>query len=96
VVAKPGLLLKKKDEAQINIWERKVLRRMFGPVNDRGIWLRLRWLGQVCRMEGQRYLKTALEGKHGGRRKRGKPRTRWIDIVKDDLRKMGIKELQEL
>jgi hypothetical protein len=27
-----------KDESQINIWERKVLRRIFGPVNDRGIW----------------------------------------------------------
>ena len=28
----------KKDEQQINIWERKVLRRIFGPVNDRGEW----------------------------------------------------------
>ena len=26
----------KKDEQRINIWERKVLRRMFGPVNERG------------------------------------------------------------
>jgi hypothetical protein len=33
MVAKP-----KKDESQINIWERKVLRRIFGPVDDRGIW----------------------------------------------------------
>jgi hypothetical protein len=30
-----------KDESQINIWERKVLRIIFGPVNDRGM-LRLR------------------------------------------------------
>jgi hypothetical protein len=37
MIAKPGLLLKK-DESQINIWERKVLRRISGPVNDRGIW----------------------------------------------------------
>jgi hypothetical protein len=37
MVAKPGLLLKK-DESQINIWERKVLSRIFGPVNDRGKW----------------------------------------------------------
>jgi hypothetical protein len=43
-------------------------------------------------MEGQRDPKTALEGKPGRRRKRGKPRTRWIDIVEDDLRKMGIKD----
>jgi hypothetical protein len=53
--------------------------------------LRLRWLGHVCRMEEQRDLKKVLEGKPGGRRKRGKPRTRWIDNVEDDLRKIGIK-----
>jgi hypothetical protein len=53
--------------------------------------LRLRWLGHVCRMEEQRDPKKALEGKPRGRRKRGKPRTRWIDNVEGDLRKMGIK-----
>jgi hypothetical protein len=53
--------------------------------------LRLRWLGHVCRMEEQRDPKKVLEGNPGGRRKRGKPRTRWIDNVEDDLRKMGIK-----
>jgi hypothetical protein len=36
MVTKPGLLLK--NESQINTWERKVLRRIFGPVNGRGIW----------------------------------------------------------
>jgi hypothetical protein len=51
--------------------------------------LRLRWLGHVCRIEEQRDPKKALEGK--GIRKRGKPRTRWIDNAEDDLRKMGIK-----
>jgi hypothetical protein len=42
-------------------------------------------------MEEQRHLKKALEGKPGGRRKRGKPCTRWTDNVEDDLRKMGFK-----
>jgi hypothetical protein len=39
----------------------------------------------------ERSPKKALEWKPGERRKRGKPRTRWIDDVEDDLRNMGIK-----
>jgi hypothetical protein len=42
-------------------------------------------------MEQRRDPKKALKGKPRGRRKRGKPRTRWIDNVEDGLRKMGIK-----
>jgi hypothetical protein len=42
-------------------------------------------------MEEQRDPRKKLWKKPGGRRKRGKPRTRWIDNVEDDLRKMGIK-----
>jgi hypothetical protein len=38
-------------------------------------------------VEEQRDPKKALEGKPGGRRKRGKPLSRWIDNVEDDLRK---------
>jgi hypothetical protein len=38
-------------------------------------------------MEEQRDSKKALEGKPGGRRKRGKPLRRWIDNVEDDMRK---------
>jgi hypothetical protein len=68
------------------MWERNVLTRISGPVNDRGMWrirpnieladlyedidlatviktLWLRRLGHVCRMEGQRDPKKALEGK---------------------------------
>jgi hypothetical protein len=42
-------------------------------------------------MEEERDPKKTLEGKPKGRRKRGKPRTRWIDNVEDDLRKMRSK-----
>jgi hypothetical protein len=30
--------LQKKDEALISTWERKVLRKIFGPVNERNVW----------------------------------------------------------
>jgi hypothetical protein len=42
-------------------------------------------------MEEQRDPRKNFGRKPGGRRKRGKPHTRWIDNVEDDLRKMGIK-----
>jgi hypothetical protein len=46
---------------------------------------------RAARLEEQRDPKKALEGERVRRRKRGKPHTRWIDNVEDDLRKMGIK-----
>jgi hypothetical protein len=37
---------------------------------------RLKWLGHVRRMSSQRGPKMALEGKPGGRRRKGRPRKR--------------------
>jgi hypothetical protein len=51
---------------------------------------RLKWLGHVHRMSSQRGPKMALEGNPGGRRK-GRPRKRWLDDVRDDVIKMGVK-----
>jgi hypothetical protein len=31
-------VLTKKDEALISTWQRKVLRKIFGPVNERNVW----------------------------------------------------------
>jgi hypothetical protein len=33
----------------------------------------------------------ALEGNPGGRKRKGRPRKRWLDDVKDDVIKMGVK-----
>jgi hypothetical protein len=52
---------------------------------------RLEWLGHVIRMDGARRVKKLLEGKPGGGRKKGRPRLRWINDAKSDLRNMGVK-----
>jgi hypothetical protein len=105
--------LQKKDEALISTGERKVLRKIFGPVNERNVWRirsnqelrcmyqdldlttirksRLKWLYHVHKMSSQRGPKMVLEGNPGGRRKKGRPRKRWIDDVQDDRIKMGVK-----
>ena len=52
---------------------------------------RLEWLGYVIRLNETRSVKKIFEGKLEGRRGSGRPRLRWINDVKDDLRKLGVK-----
>ena len=49
------------------------------------------WFGHVIRMNEIRSVKKIFEGKLEGRRRKGRPRLRWINDVEDDLRKLGVK-----
>ena len=51
---------------------------------------RLRWLGHLPRMDHHRLPRQALTWEHEGFRRPGRPRQNWKDVVKKDLRKMGI------
>ena len=42
-------------------------------------------------MQSNRNPKRAMEEKPGGRRNRGRPRTRWLEDVEDDLRRIGVR-----
>jgi hypothetical protein len=48
--------------------------------------LRLSWLGHVESIESERTPKYSLNGELFGVRRRGRPRKRWLQDVKDDLR----------
>jgi hypothetical protein len=50
---------------------------------------RLRWAGHVARMGERRGAYRALVGKSEGRRPLGRPRHRWEDNIKMDLRGVG-------
>ena len=50
---------------------------------------RLQWAGHVERMADDRLPKRAAELREEGRRRRGRPRLRWEDCVKRDVRKAG-------
>ena len=54
---------------------------------DEGI---LQWFGHVERMERDRITKRVYVGECGGSRSMGKPRKRWIDPVKESLKKRGL------
>jgi hypothetical protein len=53
---------------------------------------RMRWAGYVARMGEGRGVYRVLVGKPEGKRPLGRPRRRWEDDIKMDLREIGINE----
>ncbi|KAJ4443719.1 hypothetical protein ANN_05394 [Periplaneta americana] len=73
-------------KAKLGIFERKILRGIFGPMQENMQW-RIRYnneLYKLYRMEGNRIPKKILEGKIHGKRPIGRPKNRWIDAVTID------------
>jgi hypothetical protein len=50
---------------------------------------RMRWAGHVERMREKRNACRILVGKSEGKRPLGRPRRRWVDNIKMDLREIG-------
>ena len=58
-------------------------------LTERLVRSRLQWAGHVERMADDRLPKRAAELREQGRRRRGRPRLRWEDCVKRDVKKAG-------
>jgi hypothetical protein len=50
---------------------------------------RMRWAGHVARMGEKRNAYRLLVGKPEGKRSLGRPRRRWVDIIRMDLGEVG-------
>jgi hypothetical protein len=50
---------------------------------------RKRWAGHVVRMMAKRNTYRILVGKPEGKRPLGRPKCRWVDNIKMDLREIG-------
>ena len=50
----------------------------------------MRWAGHVARIEDDRSAFKILTGKLIGKRPSGKPRRRWEDNIRMDLKEMGV------
>jgi hypothetical protein len=97
------LSLTLREEHRLRVFENRVLRRIFGPKRDEvtGAWgklhyeelhglrMRMRWAGHVARMREVRGAYNILVGRPEGRRPLGRPRRRWKDNIKMDLREIG-------
>ena len=57
---------------------------------------RLRWYGHVKRREEGYVEKRMMEMAVPGRRKRGRPRRRWVDLAREDIERVGAKERDEV
>ena len=51
---------------------------------------RLNWYGHVMRREEHYVGRRAMEMKVQTRRKRGRPKRRWLDKIKDDIKEKGL------
>ena len=56
----------------------------------------LRWFGHVKRKEEGYVGKRMMEIVVPGRRKRGRPRRRWMDWARENMEKVGAKERDEV
>jgi len=95
------------------VFERKVLRKIFGPTKERdGTWRiktnnelhglirhiinhikaqRLSWFGHLHRMAEERMVKKVHRWKPTSTRPQGRPKNRWEDDIRNDMKKLKIK-----
>jgi hypothetical protein len=101
-------------EEALRVWERKILKTVYGPKRDTNGWTictnkelqdqnrsadmvtainarQLELAGHVLRMDDERMVKRVFLGKPGGRRKRRRPRLRWLDCVDNGLKALGMR-----
>ncbi|KAJ4442046.1 hypothetical protein ANN_11912 [Periplaneta americana] len=84
-----------REEQRLGVFENKVLRKIFGALHPSPDIImdiksrRLRWAGHVARMGESRNAYRVLVGRPEGKRPLGRPRRRWEDNIKMDLREVG-------
>lgn len=99
--------LTRREEDMLDKFERKILRRIYGPKLDGDRWRiryneeiydmykdikvttfikiqRLQWAGHLIRMDENRIPKKVLQQTIYGKRRRGKPKRRWEEAVRED------------
>ena len=53
---------------------------------------RLRWFGHVQRKQDDEWVKKCMEFKVEGSRSRGRPKKSWMEVIGNDMKKLGLKK----
>lgn len=82
-------------------WERRMNTELYELYGEKSVgvfvkYRRLQWLGHLVRMEEGRNVKDVAWKKPEGKRKKGRPRNRWIQAVEKDLEEKRIRNWREL
>ncbi|KAI4455260.1 hypothetical protein MML48_9g00016407 [Holotrichia oblita] len=55
---------------------------------------RIKWLRHVWRSGEESVIKLLVEWKPGGKKRRGRPRSKWLEEVVEDVRRAGVNNWQ--
>ncbi|CAH0560543.1 unnamed protein product [Brassicogethes aeneus] len=106
-------VLNRSNQIKLEIWERKILRRIFGGKKVEEGWIRrtnaeiydiykepiitevvksrrIQWLGHLERMDDHRLVKGIGNKMAEGKRRKGRPRKKWMEEVLKDLKEKKI------
>ncbi|KAI4464236.1 hypothetical protein MML48_3g00008106 [Holotrichia oblita] len=111
------MTMTQRDEEELRILERKILRTILGPVKvahdeyrirmnhelkqeigedivQRIKKQRIKWLGHVWRAGEEAHIRTLMTWRPSGLRRRGRPRSKWMEEVTRDLEEKGVRNWQ--
>ena len=89
------------DDAEVDVWSDKIRNEHIRgttkvvQASRKIMERRLKWYGHVMRMEEDHVVRRVMTKAIPGKRKRGRPKTRWKDVCKRDMQTVGLKEGDE-
>ncbi|KAL4091440.1 hypothetical protein QTP88_026132 [Uroleucon formosanum] len=88
-------------DAGTNDWRRKFNKELqeelgLAPVTSYIKGQRLQWFGHIMRRSEEETIRAVIEWQPEGKRPRGRPRKRWLDIIEEDLKTVGVEEWKEI
>ena len=88
-------------DANTGMWRRKFNKELIAetemtPIKYHIRGQRIQWFGHIMRGSDMKIIKTVMSWKPTGKRPRGRPRKRWMDVVEEDLKRIGVNDWRNI